>query len=805
VAIHDPETPEELVDPILQGAEEATDTLLVYYAGHGIKGANGGEFRLSRSTSRAGAPHTSINYNDIREALIGSAAARRIVILDCCYAGSALGVMADPDHSIIDAAQIEGTYVIAAAGETEPAIAEDGSGFTAFTGELVRLIREGVPDSSMKFMDLDTVFSCLLNSLRAKARPLPHRRVRNSPGGLALARNKKWEGFADHPDRETATKVDSGLTAPHKVTPGIPERPGVWPRTESSAPEFHPAPPVSLAGRWPTAGKAKFSSVAADEEYSASGEQSGALSALGASSTVTPEIAAAEIRPGSWPTSKQAAASSAVSDGTLPVVGALPGAWPVSDGAVPPTALEATTIQPQRAVWPAVKQPPQKATSPRLPTAQELWPEILEAVKERRRFAWILLSQNSEITHFDGRVIQLEFIDAASKRNYLNSGVATVLAEVIRQKFKASWQVEVNDRQSMKPSGGSVSDVKVSHLDGWPAAVADNTNKSQRGARRPGEWPEGIKPKARSKLPSGLAEFQQLWPQVLEKVKERRRFAWILLSQNAGVTGFDGYQLQLAFSSSSAREHYLAAGANAVLEEMLHEMFDARLGVDVVTVIDEEGSASRRGGIEAVKGSAFVRGSSSKRLTQTLICFVEWVNAPVLSFPTTSILRDIVNDVLREPKISETPVHRRDGNGKSVLIFDLDANGQEAPSPHRSSASLVRILLEDLDKLMANFCQGEVFEKPYPQLRFFAHEEPLTFDGTDYTGSALKKIDSICRGLPVEDYLVGDFPGVIAIVSSSVYEEKILAPSPHSSFEEWVGVQVSRGTDSMHLSVRAPR
>ncbi|WP_199814515.1 caspase family protein, partial [Streptomyces sp. NRRL S-104] len=235
--VHDPKTPEELVDPIHQGAEEATDTLLVYYAGHGLRGESRGELRLTRSTSRSGASHTSTDYNEIREILLSAPALRRIVILDCCYAASALGVMSDPAGSIAEEALIEGTYLIAAAGETQAAIADNGQGFTVFTGELVELLQRGIPDEPRKYLDLDLIFTHLHRSLRAKARPLPHKRVRNSLGGLSVSLNAQWSGrvqtsgYAAKPQFADTSPPGAWPTATPKETVTTPAAapPGAWP------------------------------------------------------------------------------------------------------------------------------------------------------------------------------------------------------------------------------------------------------------------------------------------------------------------------------------------------------------------------------------------------------------------------------------------------------------------------------------------------------------------------------------------------------------------------------------------------
>lgn len=111
------------------------------------------------------------------------------MILDCCFGARAFPAMADSGSSVADQAEVEGTFLIAAAGETELAMADDGQGHTAFTGELLRLIETGV-EQGPPFLDLTTCFNQLVRRLRAKSRPLPQQRTFNFAGNIALARNR---------------------------------------------------------------------------------------------------------------------------------------------------------------------------------------------------------------------------------------------------------------------------------------------------------------------------------------------------------------------------------------------------------------------------------------------------------------------------------------------------------------------------------------------------------------------------------------------------------------------------------------
>ncbi|SOE06477.1 Tetratricopeptide repeat-containing protein [Streptomyces sp. Ag109_G2-15] len=180
VVVLNPTTPQELVRPIDQAATEATDALLVYYAGHGLPTPGTLELHLALTGSEPNRSYTSVPYGQVKEQLVKSRARRRIVVLDCCYSGRALGMASgEPAMTVAQEARAEGTYVIAAAAETKKAISVPGEPYTAFTGELLDVLSRGIPDAG-RYLDLDTLFKHLDQSLRAKRRPVPQRAVRNT-------------------------------------------------------------------------------------------------------------------------------------------------------------------------------------------------------------------------------------------------------------------------------------------------------------------------------------------------------------------------------------------------------------------------------------------------------------------------------------------------------------------------------------------------------------------------------------------------------------------------------------------------
>ncbi|MHC5909036.1 DNA polymerase III subunit gamma and tau, partial [Streptomyces sp. S6] len=94
--------------------------------------------------------------------------------------------------------------------------------------------------------------------------------------------------------------------------------------------------------------------------------------------------------------------------------------------------------------------------------------------------------------------------------------------------------------------------------------------------------------------PTGGLDPRMLWSNILEAVKTRRRFAWILLSQNAQVAGFDGTTLQLGFVNAGARDKFASSGSEEALKQALAEQFNVQWKID--SVVDPTGGGAPMGG-----------------------------------------------------------------------------------------------------------------------------------------------------------------------------------------------------------------
>ncbi|MFJ8769058.1 DNA polymerase III subunit gamma and tau [Streptomyces clavifer] len=154
-------------------------------------------------------------------------------------------------------------------------------------------------------------------------------------------------------------------------------------------------------------------------------------------------------RPGAWPAAG-GPGSGAAGGGEA---ARRPGGWPTTSapGRTPPQAPAAAPVQAAAAPTPAAA-PPAGGQDMVQGAAQvrNMWPDILEAVKNRRRFTWILLSQNAQVTGFDGATLQIGFLNAGARDTFTSSGSEEVLKQALAEQFNAKWRVDA----VVDPSGG---------------------------------------------------------------------------------------------------------------------------------------------------------------------------------------------------------------------------------------------------------------------------------------------------------------------------------------------------------------
>ncbi|WP_328465163.1 caspase, EACC1-associated type [Streptomyces sp. NBC_00448] len=225
VRLPQPESREEVLDAIHDAARKAEDTLLVYFAGHGLAHPDVNGLLLALPGTDPERVYTALDFDAVRgEVLSTRRDVNRVVILDCCYGGRAFeGGMGGAGRAVRMAEQtrIAGSYLLTASSATRQSQSPPGETYTAFTGELIRLLESGLPDAG-ELIEATHVYEHLYGELRAKGRPLPQQRLSNTGRTLVFARNR-------HLAENTPVDAQEQGTSPSK-TPDVASGPARTPR-----------------------------------------------------------------------------------------------------------------------------------------------------------------------------------------------------------------------------------------------------------------------------------------------------------------------------------------------------------------------------------------------------------------------------------------------------------------------------------------------------------------------------------------------------------------------------------------------
>src|SRR4051794_16218504 len=86
LALIDPKDVDDLDRALHRCAQDAEDTLLVYYAGHGVPSQRDGSLHLAlRNTDRTRLRATAYPIDFLRDHILESNASTKVVIIDCCF------------------------------------------------------------------------------------------------------------------------------------------------------------------------------------------------------------------------------------------------------------------------------------------------------------------------------------------------------------------------------------------------------------------------------------------------------------------------------------------------------------------------------------------------------------------------------------------------------------------------------------------------------------------------------------------------------------------------------------------------
>ncbi|MEU2308465.1 caspase, EACC1-associated type [Streptomyces misionensis] len=229
-----PRDPIVLGDALTEVAQQATDVLLIHYVGHGLVSPGNELYLATQATDDlvGGLAFKALPYQALREALSGCRARSVIVVLDCCFAGRAHGALGTAAAHAFELASLGGTYVLASSSADEQSLAPEGDRYTAFTGALIELLRDGDP-AGLPQLTTEDVYRRLCRVLPRRGLPAPHRHLSDRAGDLVLAPNPA----ATAPSTAAETGAPDEAEQDGQPPPPCPYR-GLHPFTAEDSPYF---------------------------------------------------------------------------------------------------------------------------------------------------------------------------------------------------------------------------------------------------------------------------------------------------------------------------------------------------------------------------------------------------------------------------------------------------------------------------------------------------------------------------------------------------------------------------------------
>ncbi|MGH3363314.1 MAG: DNA polymerase III subunit gamma and tau [Nocardioidaceae bacterium] len=120
-----------------------------------------------------------------------------------------------------------------------------------------------------------------------------------------------------------------------------------------------------------------------------------------------------------------------------------------------PPAAEPRDAEPVRAAAEAPPAAPESTPGPsgglNLVEVRRLWPDLLEAVKLKRRYTWILLSQNAQVAAVDDKTLTIALVNAGARSSFVSGGSEEILRQAAIDVIGRDWRIEAIVDPSAQP------------------------------------------------------------------------------------------------------------------------------------------------------------------------------------------------------------------------------------------------------------------------------------------------------------------------------------------------------------------
>jgi len=130
----------------------------------------------------------------------------------------------------------------------------------------------------------------------------------------------------------------------------------------------------------------------------------------------------------------------------------------------------------------------------------------------------------------------------------------------------------------------------------WPDSPVTGSSTPPPVAQ-PGPTPATTAPTAPSGSDPNLVEIRRMWPELLEEVKNNKRMAWMILSQNAQALDVSKGVLTLGVPNNGVRTGFVNSGSDDLLRQAIKTIL--RIDLRVETIVDPSASGTSARGSSA--------------------------------------------------------------------------------------------------------------------------------------------------------------------------------------------------------------
>ncbi|PJJ57443.1 DNA polymerase-3 subunit gamma/tau [Mumia flava] len=101
------------------------------------------------------------------------------------------------------------------------------------------------------------------------------------------------------------------------------------------------------------------------------------------------------------------------------------------------------------------RDPAPAAGTPGVADVRRVWPDVLDAVRQQRRFTWVMLSQNAQVHSVEGSTVTVGLVNAGARDSFARSGSDKVLIAALVEVLGGTWKVEAIVDPSAAGGSGS--------------------------------------------------------------------------------------------------------------------------------------------------------------------------------------------------------------------------------------------------------------------------------------------------------------------------------------------------------------